>query len=49
VHPRYVRQSRKLGYSCCQVIALLNALRFHGIPTIGQNSREWQEVVDRCL
>lgn len=42
----YIRQSRKRGGGCCVLIGMLNALRFYGINTPGQNTGWWDCMVD---
>lgn len=46
---RYLLQ-RKRGKSCCSLVSLLNAARFHGLPSTRVGTRRWEEFVDiaRC-
>lgn len=45
---KYLYQTVMNGYFCCRLVALLNALRFHGRLTCPSTGPYWQYWVDRC-
>lgn len=42
----YIAQEEN-GYSCCILIAYLNALRFWGVGTVAPGDQEWESWIDR--
>lgn len=44
---KYISQKRK-GYYCCQLISILNALRYYGISTPRPGGEGWEKLVDEA-
>ena len=42
----YIAQTKENGFSCCHLIALLNAHRFWGLKTVSPSDPEWEDWVD---
>ena len=44
--PEYLRQTELGGFFCCQVLAMLNALRYYGRDTISASGHQWHAMVE---
>ena len=47
---KYILQTKEKGYSCCQLISLLNARIYYGNPYLTTlDDYRWEEMVDKYL